>query len=46
VGEAAVVGHHEVLLRNVRLFAPDVEVLYERVETAVSEDPSKMGATF
>jgi hypothetical protein len=41
VGEAAVVGHHEVLLRNVRLFAPDVEVLYERVETAMSEDPSK-----
>jgi DNA/RNA-binding domain of Phe-tRNA-synthetase-like protein len=46
VGEAAVVGHHEVLLRNVRLFAPDVEVLYERVETAMSEDPSKMGGNF
>ena len=41
VGETAVGGHHEVLLRNVRLFAPDIEVLYERVETAESEDPSK-----
>lgn len=34
VEETAVVGHHEVLLRNVRFFAPEVEVLYARVETA------------
>ncbi len=35
VGETAVTQHNEILLRNVRMFAPDVAVLYTGVETAV-----------
>ena len=34
VGKTAVFAHHEALLRNVCLFAPDVEVLYQKIETA------------
>jgi len=38
VGETAVAAHHEALLRNVRLFAPDAEILHQTIETAYAQN--------